>query len=253
MRACNCELVVVCLSYASYVAVMAFPVLSTGLANKDQAAGSLKAERQAWSPFRFVQQSSKFVSFPSIPFSRSKMERVILPGEVLWSPSQSPNEFQFGPLDDVVMGGVSSSSFDDSTGIWSGTVTDANNGGFIGIRSYPSFQWDMSKCRGLKLKMKCASSSDARIKIGLRDSAEFNGVVWNSSLNVSNKVQTVNTPFSSLIPNRFANRIKTDNSFNLENVVGVQLVFSKFEYDGALNPRFRVGDFSLQVLEIKSY
>lgn len=248
MRARNLDIVVL---FYALCDVMSFPLLSTGgVTKRTSVISSVNAERQAWSPFRFVQQSSKFVSFP---FAPPKGDRTISPGEVLWSPDQSSsNGFRFGPLDDVVMGGVSSSSFDDSTGIWSGTVTDANNGGFIGIRSYPSFQWDMSKCRGIQLKVKC-SSSDARIKIGLRDSAEFNGIVWNSSFDVSNKVRTVKVPFSSLIPNKFANRVKTDAPFQKENVVGVQLVFSKFEYDGALNPRFRVGDFSLQVLEISSY
>jgi Complex I intermediate-associated protein 30 (CIA30) len=252
MRTRNLDLVVLFLSHAFHEVVVSFPLLSTGgVSKKGNVIGSVKAERQPWNAFRFIQQSSKFVS---LPFSQPQMvDRVISPGELLWSPGQSSNGFRFGPLDDVVMGGVSSSAFDDSTGIWSGKVTDANNGGFIGIRSYPSFQWDMTKCRGVQLKVKCSSTSDARIKIGLRDSAEFNGIVWNSSFDVTNKVRTVKVPFSSLIPNRFANRMKTDAPFKQENVVGVQLVFSKFEYDGALNPRFRVGDFSLQVLEIFSY
>jgi hypothetical protein len=210
---------------------------------------SLQAERQLWNPFRFVEQSSKFVSLPSSPFSQQS-DRVIQPGEVLWSPSSPSNECNFAPLDDVVMGGVSSSLFDDTTGTWSGTVTDANNGGFIGIRNFPYTKWNMSKCQGLKIKLKC--TSDSRIKFGLRDTAQFNGIVWNSSTNVS-KVQIVKVPFASLIPNRFANRITTDMVFDRSNVVGIQCVYSKFEYDGALNPKFRVGDFNLQLLEISAY
>ena len=58
-------------------------------------------------------------------------------GETLWTPSSSENFFRFSPLDDVVMGGASSSTIDNNTGIWKGTVTDANNGGFVGVRSVP--------------------------------------------------------------------------------------------------------------------
>lgn len=206
----------------------------------------LFAERQAWNPFRFIAQSSKFIP---IPFSENT-EKTVQPGDLLWIPSSSSNSLKFGPLDDVVMGGVSSSSFDDSTGIWDGTVTDANNGGFIGIRSYPNVSCNISRCRGLQIKFK--SPYDCRIKIGLRDTKDFNGVVWNASINVNN-AQVVRVPFSALIPNKFANRIVSDMEFNQSNVVGIQFVYSKFEYDGDLNPKFRVGGFRLQILEIRAF
>jgi Complex I intermediate-associated protein 30 (CIA30) len=206
----------------------------------------LLAERQSWNPFRFIAQSSKFIP---LPFSE-RTKRTVQPGDVLWEPSISSNSFKFGPLDDVVMGGVSSSSFDDATGIWDGTVTDANNGGFIGIRSYPYTSWNMSSCRGLQIK--CKSPFDSRIKVGLRDTKDFNGVVWNASINVNN-AQAVQVPFLSLIPNKFANRIVSDIEFDQSNVVGIQFVYSKFEYDGDLNPKFRVGGFRLQILEVKAF
>jgi Complex I intermediate-associated protein 30 (CIA30) len=207
---------------------------------------SLSAERQVWNPFRFVDQSSKFIP---LPFAERK-DRTIQPGEVLWSPSSSLNEFKFAPLDDVVMGGVSSSSFDDATGMWSGTVTDANNGGFIGIRSYPYLNWNLSRCNGFLVKLK--SITDSRIKVGLRDTTEFNGIVWNASINL-NKSQVIRIPFATLIPNKFANRITTNEPFNRSNIVGIQFVYSKFEYDGDLNPKFRTGDVKFQILELSSY
>ena len=206
----------------------------------------LLAERQSWNPFRFITQSSKFIT---LPFSQ-RNDITVQPGDVLWVPSISSNSVNFGPLDDVVMGGVSSSSFDGVTGIWDGTVTDANNGGFIGIRSYPGVRWNMSSCRGLQIKFK--SQYDNRIKIGLRDTIDFNGVVWNASVNV-NKAQVVRVSFSSLIPNKFANRIDYDIDFNPSSVIGIQFVYSKFEYDGDLNPKFRVGDFRLQILEVMAF
>lgn len=227
-------------------AVLAFRSSSSQRLAHFSRSTPLGAERQAWNPIRFIAQSSKFVP---LPFSEKK-DRNVQPGEILWAPSSSSNVIDFGPLDDVVMGGASSSSFDGATGTWDGTVTDANNGGFIGVRSYPSVSWNMSRCRGLQIKFK--STYDSRIKIGLRDTNEFNGVVWNSSINVNN-AQIVRVPFSTLIPNKFANRIVSEIEFNRSNVVGIQFVYSKFEYDGDLNPKFRTGGFRLQVLEVKAY
>ena len=76
--------------------------------------------------------------------------------------------------------------------------------------------------------------------------------MWNASINVNN-AQVVRVPFLSLIPNKFANRIVSDIEFDQSNVVGIQFVYSKFEYDGDLNPKFRIGGFRLQILEVKAY
>jgi len=35
--------------------------------------------------------------------------------------------------------------------------------------------------------------------------------------------------------------------------VGLQFAYSKFEYDGKLNENFDVGDFTLQIAELKTY
>lgn len=218
------------------------------------------SERQPWEPLRFVRQSSKFVSNP---FSKAD-ERVIQPGDVLWTPSEK--SFQFSPLDDVVMGGVSSSTFDNDTGLWKGTVTDANSGGFIGIRSTPSFKWNMEACNGIQLKVKTTSPDTRRFKFVVRDSTDFNGVCWTTSIDVggtngvmklfspseASGVTTVKIPFASQVPTIFA-RTVPDQVFQKDNVVGVQLAYSKFEYDGDLNPNFALGDTDIQILEMSAY
>ena len=64
-----------------------------------------------------------------------------------WASVYNSNTFTFAPLDDVVMGGVSSSTFSSATGKWTGIVSESNSGGFIGIRSTPfSNTLDMSEC-----------------------------------------------------------------------------------------------------------
>ena len=215
------------------------------LARKNSLA--LDAERQPWNIFQFAQQSSRFVN----PFPKKTQERVIEPGDVLWKAGIT-NDFNFAPLDDVVMGGASSSNFDATTGQWIGKVTDANNGGFIGIRSTPFVNWDMSQCQGIEVQLTTRNKSKGlRIKVVLRDSTEFNGISWTTSTNVGDKSR-VKIPFAKQVPTIFAKTVPGE-TFSKENVKGMQFVYSKFEYDGALNSKFSLGDFQLQVEEVRAY
>ena len=210
----------------------------------------LAAERQTWNPFRFVEQSSKFVKLPFV--GTNVPPTVIRPGDVVWK--SGSKAFQFAPLDDVVMGGVSSSSFDNSRGIWKGQVTDANNGGFIGIRSTPSVNYDMPNCRGLQVKVKLLSGNkEKRFKFVARDSTDFNGITWATSVDAKpNRETEWKIPFDKQIPTRFANTVP-NQVFDKSKVAGFQFAFSKFEYEGDLNPKFEVGDVELQILEIRAY
>lgn len=236
---------------------------SSSNSQDDSSTTATSPDRQPWEALRFVRQSSKFVSMN--PFA-SKEKRNVQPGNVLWTPSSSQQTFQLAPLDDVVMGGASSSSFDNDTGLWKGKVTDANSGGFVGIRSTPSFEWNMEECTGIQLKVKSSSPKTQRFKFVVRDSTDFNGVCWTTSIDVaaSNKVMnlftspensgvtTVKIPFDKQVPTIFA-RTVPDQTFQKDNVVGVQFAYSKFEYDGDLNPNFNLGDMDLQILEMSAY
>jgi hypothetical protein len=169
----------------------------------------------------------------------------IVTGDVIWSSGSKSNRFTFSPLDDVVMGGASQSTFDQETGIWKGTVTSANNGGFVGIRSTPLDQpLDMSKCTGLQIKY--LGGEGRRFKATVRDSSEFNGVAWTSSFdtkplpsvpftaiaqlslfgNGGGGVTTVQIPFSKLNPTIFA-RTVPNKVFNKDNIQAIQLTYSK--------------------------
>jgi Complex I intermediate-associated protein 30 (CIA30) len=217
--------------------------------SKRSTTTTLLAERRPWNIVRFIQQSSRFVS----PFPTSTQKKVLEKGQTLWKAGgTSRNDFTFAPLDDVVMGGASSSTFDAATGKWTGTVTDANNGGFIGIRSTPFGEYDMSKCTGIQLKVTPGDRSPLRLKIVLRDSTDFNGIGWTTSVTIDGKGSTVKIPFNKQVPTRFAQTV-SGPTFRKDQVRGVQLVFSKFEFDGALNPTFRSGDFSVQVEDVQSY
>lgn len=192
-------------------------------------------------------------------------------GETLWAPSSAQNFCSFAPLDDVVMGGASSSTIDNNTGIWKGKVTDANNGGFVGIRSTPfqnGLSLDMSDCKGIEVKVQMGNGK--RFKFVLRDTKEFNGICWTTSFdagppgsskanmigaftaNKDEKSTTIRIPFSNQVPTIFASTV-SGKKFDAKNVVGLQLAYSKFEFDGKLNPNFELGDFTLRILQIKSY
>lgn len=216
---------------------------------------ALSAERRPWDILRFVQQSSRFVNNP---FASSTQRSIVIePGQTLWKAGvgRDTNDFSLAPLDDVVMGGASSSTFDPATGKWIGDVTDANNGGFIGIRSTPFVDYDMSKCQGIQLKLSTPSSTNIRatpirLKVVIRDSIDFNGIGWTTSVDINRSINKIS--FAKQVPTRFAKTV-SGPPFARDQVRGLQLVYSKFEYDGALNPTFRVGSFQIQVEEIRAY
>uniref|UniRef100_A0A7S4QC89 NADH:ubiquinone oxidoreductase intermediate-associated protein 30 domain-containing protein n=1 Tax=Ditylum brightwellii TaxID=49249 RepID=A0A7S4QC89_9STRA len=213
--------------------------------------------REPWDVLRFVRQSSKFVRPPNPFRTTATTAKVIQPGDVLWSatsPSSSSSKMTWAPLDDVVMGGVSSSTFDNNTGQWSGVVSATNNGGFVGIRTTPfATPLDLSSCKGIEFRTR-GGGNGKRFKAVLRDSTEFNGICWTSSFDAPKgaKGGAVRLPFAKMIPTIFAKTVEGKTLLK-ENVVGFQLAYSKFEYDGGLNPKFELGDFSLQVLEIRAY
>ena len=175
-------------------------------------------------------------------------------GEVLWSPASSNNFFTFSPLDDVVMGGASSSTIDNNTGIWSGTVTEANNGGFVGIRSTPfrdNMSLDMCTCEGIELKIR--QGNGRRFKFVTRDSTDFNGICWATEFDAKKNTETtIRIPFAKQVPTIFAKTI-SGKTYDNTNAVGFQLAYSKFAYDEELNSNFELGEFALQIIEVKSY
>lgn len=244
-------------------------VAATGVSRSRSLPTSLRAseteespQRQPWEALRFLRQSSSFLRPPN-PFKGAPGNALVVkPGDVLWSAGGqgAGPKISWASLDDVVMGGASSSGFDNETGRWTGTVTSANNGGFVGVRTKP-FEpaLDMSKCQGIEFRLR--EGNGRRYKAVVRDSTEFNGVCWSSTFDAPRKGLlgggnggggSVRLPFARNIPTIFANTV-SGKTFQAGNVVGIQLVYSKFEFEGELNPNFELGDFSIQVLEVKAY
>ena len=209
------------------------------------------AQRVPWDWRRFLSQSSKFVSLPSL--GAAAPARAVGPGDAV--------DVALFPLDDVVMGGASASTFDNAARRWTGTVTTRNSGGFVGIRSQTlSPAVDASRARGLALRVR--GDASRRFKVILRDSTDFNGIAHTASFDVAGPPrwgfgggggeETVRVPFAAFVPTIFA-RTVPDAALDLTNVVAVQFALSKFEYDGALNGNFREGAFALDLLEVGFY
>jgi Complex I intermediate-associated protein 30 (CIA30) len=160
----------------------------------------------------------------------------------------------WGALDDVVMGGVSASSFQTvpEGAIFSGDVSTANSGGFVSVRTRnlePPL--NLAGSAGLMLRVK---GDGKRYKFLIRDGERWDSVAYASSFDTQKDLwETIHIPFASLVPVFRAKTVKEVSALNLSQIRSLQLMLSKFEYDGALNPLFEAGSFSLLVQSIEVY
>jgi uncharacterized protein YbjT (DUF2867 family) len=160
----------------------------------------------------------------------------------------------WGALDDVVMGGVSASNmqFVDNTALFAGNVSTANSGGFASVRTKnfdPPF--NLLGYEGVELRVR---GDGQRYKLFLRTDGKWDGIGYGYSFDtVANTWIDIRIPFADLIPVFRAKVVNDAPVIDASRVCSLQLMLSKFEYDGALNPQFSPGGFSLQVESIKAY
>jgi hypothetical protein len=159
----------------------------------------------------------------------------------------------WGALDDVVMGGVSQSGIQigASTAIFSGTVSTANSGGFASVRTR-NFDppLNLSEFDGIELRVK---GDGNRYKFMLRTETRWDGVAHCYSFDtVADSWITVQIPFNAFTP-VFRAKTVSNSPLNPTQIYAMQLMLSKFEYDGELNPHFQAGFFQIQVESIQSY
>jgi uncharacterized protein YbjT (DUF2867 family) len=160
----------------------------------------------------------------------------------------------WGAIDDVVMGGVSESNIRliNNRAVFSGNVSTANNGGFASVRSR-NFEnpLDLSNYEGIELRVQ---GDGKRYKFIIRNEEKWDGVGYCYSFDtIYNCQTTIRIPFKELIPVFRAKTIRDAGTFDASKVYSMQLMLSKFEYDGALNPNFSPGLFSLEIESIKAY
>ncbi|MGK7942237.1 MAG: CIA30 family protein [Crocosphaera sp.] len=160
----------------------------------------------------------------------------------------------WGAVDDVVMGGVSESSIrlEQGKAAFLGNVSTANNGGFASVRTKNMTPpLNLSNYEGIELRVQ---GDGKRYKFIIRCEGKWDGVGYCYSFDTFyNSPTTVRIPFSELIPVFRAKTVPEMGKFDPSCVYSMQLMQTKFEYDGALNPKFSPGFFRLEVMSIKAY
>jgi uncharacterized protein YbjT (DUF2867 family) len=169
------------------------------------------------------------------------------------NPSQDLKD-SWGAVDDVVMGGVSESGIRlvENTAVFAGNVSTANSGGFASVRTRnfdPPF--NLAGYEGVELRVR---GDGKRYKLILRTDPKWDGTAYSYSFDtVINNWMSVRIPFADLIAVFRAKTLKDAAPLESSQICSFQLMLSKFEYDGELNPKFEPGGFSLQVESIKAY
>ncbi|QDL10846.1 NADH:ubiquinone oxidoreductase [Brasilonema octagenarum UFV-E1] len=160
----------------------------------------------------------------------------------------------WGAVDDVVMGGVSQSQIQlvEQTALFAGNVSTANSGGFASVRTKnfaPPF--NLSGYEGVELRLK---GDGKRYKFLMRTEAQWDGVAYSYSFNTeANTWMNVRIPFAQMIAVFRAKTVKDSPQIDQSKICSFQLMLSKFEYDGELNPQFSPGGFALEVESMKAY
>lgn len=224
----------------------------------------MSESRSQWDLGRFVQTLNYFEAIPIV----SSIQKMFQPRpnlqanltstgteKVLFDFSNASTDIgnTWGALDDVVMGGVSDSGIRSENGVavFSGIVSTANSGGFSSVRTRnfdPAI--DLTGYTGIELRVK---GDGNRYKFLVRDDDGWDSVGYSYSFDtVADEWITVRAAFDQLIP---VFRAKTIPNATIapNRVRSFQLMLSKFEYDGALNPKFRAGEFRLEVAAIVAY
>ena len=156
----------------------------------------------------------------------------------------------WGAVDDVVMGGVSESNmqFVEDTALFAGNVSTANSS--VRTKNFaPPF--NLSGYEGVELRVR---GDGKRYKLFLRTEAVWDGIGYGYSFDtVANTWIDIRIPFADLTPVFRAKIVKDCPPVDKSKICSFQLMLSKFEYDGALNPNFSPGGFALQLKSIKAY
>ncbi|MBD2107759.1 CIA30 family protein [Leptolyngbya subtilissima] len=159
----------------------------------------------------------------------------------------------WGSLDDGVMGGVSASQVQWREGLrLVGEVSTANSGGFASIRTRnlePPL--NLGQWQGTVLS---AQGDGQRYKWILRDTSGWDSLAYCRSFDTeADRLSTVRTPFLEMVATRRARTVPEASSLNPAQLYSMQLMLSKFEYDGELNPAFQPGAFELTVQSLGVY
>jgi Complex I intermediate-associated protein 30 (CIA30) len=217
-----------------------------------------QSSKSAWDLGRFLQTLNYFEAVPILSWIQKMFGAAPSPppqpqAGVLFDFQSSTSISQtWGALDDVVMGGVSASTIQQSLegANFTGNVSTSNSGGFASVRTR-NFEppLDLSKSLGIQVRVK---GDGNRYKFLIRDGESWDSIAYSYSFDtLQGEWLDVRIPFADLIPVFRAKTVQHASALNAASVRSLQLMLSKFEYDGALNPHFVPGAFSLLVQSIR--
>ncbi len=220
-----------------------------------------QSNKSAWDLGRFLQTLNYFEAVPFFSWVQKMLGAAPSPppqpqADLVFDfrASTPPLSQTWGALDDVVMGGVSNSTLqpDPEGARFTGNVSTSNSGGFASVRTR-NFEppLNLSGQLGLTLKVK---GDGNRYKFLIRDADSWDSVAYASSFDtVSGEWLEVRIPFAELVPVFRAKTVKEAPALNAANLRSLQLMLSKFEYDGELNPHFEPGFFTLLIQSIGKF
>ena len=233
-----------------------FKIMKSTRSGFVNSSTSIKVIPKKWDLTRFIKTASFFNALQPKFMRRffNPIKPSIFSENLLWS-KQNDGGLRWGPLDDVVMGGVSKSNIkpgDVFNGNWNGFVTSENNGGFTGIRilnmNPPK---DISAFRGFVIKVKGDGNT---YKFIARDDDDWNGVAWAYQFEtIKDRITEIKIPIKDLVVTKYARSVIIPSGFNTKNLFAFQFSLSKFAFDGKLNKRFTEGIFELNIESVGLY
>mmetsp|Transcript_12066 Transcript_12066/g.36771 ORF Transcript_12066/g.36771 Transcript_12066/m.36771 type:complete len:459 (+) Transcript_12066:83-1459(+) len=181
----------------------------------------------------------------------AEKSRALEPGQVMLDfVDEEAARRMWGVVDDIVMGGVSESQIQIGNGVgtFQGSVSTANRGGFASVRTRAAPEALPVSKNADKFILRVKGDGN-RYKFIVRTDEKWDGVAFCYSFDtVKDEWIDVEIPFDQL---RAVFRAKTvDERFDPRSVRAVQIMLSKFEYDGDLNPNFTEGRFCLELGKI---
>jgi hypothetical protein len=139
----------------------------------------------------------------------------------------------------------------ERSALFTGEVSTANAGGFASVRTRNfSPALDLSAFTSVSLQVK---GDGQRYKFFLRDSTGWDSLAYGFAFDtVDGAWLTVTIPFSQFMPVFRARSVPAAPPLDPRGIRSMQLMLSKFEVDGKLNPHFRLGRFALEIAQISA-
>jgi len=145
---------------------------------------------------------------------------------ILWDFTDPAAVLDWGPINDVVMGGRSSGRLEateDQTVAFLGSVSLENNGGFASVRTRPR-EHDLGGCAGLELWVR---GDGKRYKINLESDSSSPGVLWATAFEASqDSWERLRLPFSDFEPTFRGRAVHGGNDLDLRRITSFGLMIS---------------------------